>query len=251
MLEAPLNHFHRPQAHLLRLPAEAGQVLIAEVQSSRFCRPVHYRHTAHLWTGQRCRRHPLSRRVHHCATILRRTGHIAGQRRRAQNTPVVNHRPAAREITHPGTTRSIYCDTSAGRYRPYVPASLRLQVFQSVHDLSHSVTTATAKLVAQRFVWPGVQNDCRTWARACQSSQRCKVSCHIFTPLGDFKPPVVRFLHVHIDLVGPLPTSADCTYYLTSVDHFTRRPEVFLIPDITGQTVWHSDFANDRPPPRG
>jgi cleavage and polyadenylation specificity factor subunit 1 len=29
----------------------------------------------------------------------------------------------------PGTTVSIYCDTSAGKPRPYVPASLRLQVF--------------------------------------------------------------------------------------------------------------------------
>jgi hypothetical protein len=30
----------------------------------------------------------------------------------------------------PGTTVSIYCDTSAGRSRPYVPAPLRLQVFR-------------------------------------------------------------------------------------------------------------------------
>jgi cleavage and polyadenylation specificity factor subunit 1 len=36
----------------------------------------------------------------------------------------------------PGTTVFIYCDTSAGKPRPYVPASLLLQVFQSVHDLS-------------------------------------------------------------------------------------------------------------------
>jgi hypothetical protein len=61
----------------------------------------------------------------------------------------------------PGTTVSIYCDTSAGRSRPYVPGPLWLQVFQSVHDLLHSGTKATAKLVAQRFVWPGVQKDCR------------------------------------------------------------------------------------------
>jgi hypothetical protein len=33
---------------------------------------------------------------------------------------------------------------------------LRLQVFQPVHDLSHPGTKTTAKLVAQRFVWPGV-----------------------------------------------------------------------------------------------
>jgi hypothetical protein len=67
----------------------------------------------------------------------------------------------------PGTTVSIYCGTSGGKPRPYVPAPLRLQVFQSVHDQSHPGTKATVKLVTQRFVWPGVQKDCRTWARAC------------------------------------------------------------------------------------
>jgi hypothetical protein len=53
--------------------------------------------------------------------------------------------------------------TSTGKPRPYVPA------FQSVHDLSHPGTKSSAKLLAQRFVWPGVQKDCRTWARDCQA----------------------------------------------------------------------------------
>jgi cleavage and polyadenylation specificity factor subunit 1 len=37
----------------------------------------------------------------------------------------------------PSITVSIYCDTSAGEPRPYISAPLRLQVFQSAHDLSH------------------------------------------------------------------------------------------------------------------
>jgi cleavage and polyadenylation specificity factor subunit 1 len=41
--------------------------------------------------------------------------------------------------------------TPAGRSRPYVPVPPRLQVFQSVHDLSHPGTKATATLVAQLF----------------------------------------------------------------------------------------------------
>jgi cleavage and polyadenylation specificity factor subunit 1 len=36
----------------------------------------------------------------------------------------------------PGATISTYCDTSAGIPRPYVPDSLRHQVFQSVHDVT-------------------------------------------------------------------------------------------------------------------
>jgi hypothetical protein len=77
----------------------------------------------------------------------------------------------------PGTAVSIYGDMSARKPRPYVPGPLRHQVFQSVHDLSHPGTKATARL------WPGIQKDCRNWARACQACQRSKSSRHIVTPV--------------------------------------------------------------------
>jgi cleavage and polyadenylation specificity factor subunit 1 len=137
----------------------------------------------------------------------------------------------------PGTTVSVYCDTSAGRSRPYAPAPLRLQVFQSVHELSHPGTRETAKLVSERFVWPSVQKDCRTWARACQSCKHSKVSRHTVTPLGDLTPPAAHFLHIHIDVVEPLPMSAGYTYCLTAVKRFNRWPEVIPIPDITADTM--------------
>jgi hypothetical protein len=104
-----------------------------------------------------------------------------------------------------GTMVSVYCDTSAGKPRPYIPAPLRLQVFQSIHNLSHPGTKA--RLVTQRFVWPGVQKDCRTWTRACQSCQCSKISRHTVIPLGNLRLRQPDFLM--------------STY--TSWDHFQRQ----------------------------
>jgi hypothetical protein len=102
---------------------------------------------------------------------------------------------------HSPVPRCLYCDTSTRRPLPYVPGPLRLRVFQSVLDLSPPGPKATAKMVAERFVWPGVQKDCRNWACTCQSYQRSKVSRHTVTPLGDFTLPATRLLHIHNETI--------------------------------------------------
>ena len=88
-----------------------------------------------------------------------------------------------------GTSVELYCDTSTGKPRPYVPSPLRSQVLNSLHSLSHPGIKATAKLISQRFVWPAIKRDCHTWAQTCQPCQHFKVSCHTFTLFGDFPPP--------------------------------------------------------------
>jgi hypothetical protein len=61
---------------------------------------------------------------------------------------------------HSPVPRCLYTAIPLRGDLPYVSGPLRLQVFL---DLSPPGSKATSKMVAERFVWPGMQSDCRIW----------------------------------------------------------------------------------------
>lgn len=148
------------------------------------------------------------------------------------------------EIPIPGTKITLFCDTEAAIPRPFVTQPYRKKVYESLHGLSHPGVKATTKLIMQRFVWPGIQKDCRKWSQACLQCQQSKITRHNKAQTGTFQTPTQRFEHIHIDIVGPMPVSKGCRYCLTMVDRFSRWPEAIPVPDIAADTIANCIFAN-------
>lgn len=156
---------------------------------------------------------------------------------------------------------TLLCDVSLGRPRPLVPASFRRRIFDTLHGLSHPGIRATRKLVARKYVWHGLGRQVGEWAKTCIACQRAKVNRHLRTPLSTYNEPILRFDHVNVDLVGPLPPSNGFTHLLTVVDRVTRWPEAIPLASTKTKDVadaflsgWitryglPSDVSSDRGP---
>ena len=60
---------------------------------------------------------------------------------------------------------TLLCDIVTGQSRPIVPSSLRRAVFDIIHNLAHPSIRTTRRIVAQKFVWHGLNKQVRPWAK--------------------------------------------------------------------------------------
>ena len=129
----------------------------------------------------------------------------------------------------------LLCDTSMGYPRPLVPPSLRREVFDSMHGLSHPGTRATKRLISKEFAWHHMSRDVTIWCRECQECQKAKVHRHTKTAIPVIPVPEKAFCHVHVDIVGPLPYCHGYSYLLTVVDRYSRWPDAIPLKGITAE----------------
>jgi len=133
----------------------------------------------------------------------------------------------------------LYCEMSSPNPRPFVPDSLRIPVFESLHNLSHPGWKASCRLVGSRYYWPSLKADIKKWSQECLGCQSSKVHRHVKKPLSDLPCPTQRFTRVHIDIVGPLESESllNHRYLITMVDAHTRWCEVVPVSEITAEAV--------------
>ena len=142
--------------------------------------------------------------------------------------------------------KNIICERSHQYPRPVIPESLRYQAFCQLHNMGHPGKKASTRLIEQRYYWKNMRKDVYLWCKHCKTCQRTKITRHTKPPLKELPDPTGRFTTVHMDIVGPLPTTTDGTgnpspyrYIVTFIDRYTRWVEACPVTDITA-----ADIAN-------
>ena len=136
--------------------------------------------------------------------------------------------------------RSTFCDQLV------IPSACIPMALHACHDHAmsggHLACKHTFDKVRDRFWWPTLHPDVKTWCQDCQAYQRRKTP-HRRPKLPTGHLHVDRpFQCVSIDLVeykteSVSPTGLKCSYALTIIDHFTRFAALVALPDNKEQTI--------------
>ncbi|XP_076256105.1 uncharacterized protein LOC143193668 [Rhynchophorus ferrugineus] len=141
-----------------------------------------------------------------------------------------------RIILTPGSTTAVYCDVKTPTAKPFLTKAFRRAAFSAIHGLPHPGVRSPVRLMKERYVWPFIDNDWRTWACSCVQCQQAKITRYVSSAIGHFQAPPRRLEHIHVDL-DVMAYSQGFRYCLTCVDRFSWWTEAIPLPDQEAETV--------------
>ncbi|KAG5862184.1 hypothetical protein JTB14_015847 [Gonioctena quinquepunctata] len=163
--------------------------------------------------------------------------------------------PAVRNITGNvlrNNSRDYYLDLDGVLYRKsedsrhgdllVAPTALLPEIMKTYHDLpisGHTGYDKTYARIKKMFIWPGMSKDIKKYVDACISCAQRKTSPHAKpAPLKRFDIPSKPFYRIAMDVVGPLPVTAQKNKYILTVqDALTKYVEAFPMEDQKAPTV--------------
>ena len=132
----------------------------------------------------------------------------------------------------------LLCDTNGQQPRPLIPATYRQTVFAAFHNMAHPGVKASGRMLGARVVWPGMKSDVKKWVGDCQECSRAKVVRQPPAAQQPIPVPTQRFSHIHVDFVGPLPTSREgYRYIFTIIDRTSRWLEAVPLTSMETESM--------------
>ncbi|GFU20319.1 retrovirus-related Pol polyprotein from transposon opus [Nephila pilipes] len=55
--------------------------------------------------------------------------------------------------------KTLWCDISTPKIRPYIPQKFRLQIFQLITGFAHPGVKSTIKLMTEKYVWSNIKKN--------------------------------------------------------------------------------------------
>ena len=99
--------------------------------------------------------------------------------------------------------------------RPVLGKTARQDAIAGCHDLGHYGIMRTAALIAERYYWGGITQDCQAYIQKCHDCKLQNARFHEPQQMQSIPVTDQSFHRVGINLVGPLQQSTSGNQYIT------------------------------------